>query len=342
MREISVVADPGRDRAAHPAALRFRLCTRADLETCTALLPAGFRAGIAIRSRLIVLWERLLKAEARVFTVIEDLERAHPDNIEAFGLSVFVNDDFVETYCAAPRPHLAAHVYEQMLAGNDPVLTSQELLDANSTTGVNMVGMPFGLRNHDLSDPHTAQVLSVASAAFYFFHSGYRVKCMVHEVYGTQAASYMEAGGFRRVRDFQRENPAAFAHVPPAHYPHLFMLRPEWSEPGAVNQLSMLLTSPSPRFYFSATERRLLERALLNESDQQIGAALGISLDSVKKTWRSIYDRVSRRAPQIIPANDAGSMGSRGQEKRRHLLDYLRTHLEELRPAKPPPTLRKG
>jgi hypothetical protein len=34
----------------------------------------------------------------------------------------------------------------------------------------------------------------------------------------------------------------------------------------------------------------------------------------------------------------AGAMaGSRGQEKRRHLLAYLRTHLEELRPSSPPP-----
>jgi DNA-binding CsgD family transcriptional regulator len=342
MRDVPLVAGPGRDHLANPVAFRFRLGARADLEACAALLPAGFRADAAVRSRLIDLWCRLLNADARTFAVIADLERTHPDNIEAFGLSVFVKDRFIDAFCAAPRPYLPALVYEHMLAGDDPVLTSQELLEANSTTGVNVVVLHFGLRNEDLTDARTHQALAAGSAAFYFFHGGYRVKCVLNEVYGAQAARYMEAGGFRLIHDFQREDPAGFADVPPAHYPSLFMLRREWIQPGAVNPLSMLLSAPMPRLYFSATERRLLERALLNESDLQISAGLGISPDSVKKTWRSIYHRVSRQAPYIIPVLDYGSAGSRGQEKRRHLLDYLRTHLEELRPAKPPTSLPEG
>jgi len=53
-----------------------------------------------------------------------------------------------------------------------------------------------------------------------------------------------------------------------------------------------------------------------------------------KRTFAMGHERVNRRLPQLIPKSSA-SDGSRGQEKRRHLLLYPRTHLEELRPGRP-------
>jgi len=325
------------------AALRFRIGTRADLPHCAKLLPAAFRTSPAVREKWVSLWERLLTVEAQTFVVVEDLEKKHPANIEAFGMSAFVTDRFAEEFCASPAPYRPALLYERMLAGEDVVLSAQELLRANTTTGINIVVLHFGMRNEDLAAARSAQALAAGSAAFYFFHSGYCVNWVINEVYGAQAAQYMEAGGFRLVRDFHKEAPAAFADVSPAHYPYLFILRRDWIEPGAVNPLSMLLSNPvPPRIFFSSTERRVLERALLNESDAQICAGLGVSVDAVKKTWRSIYGRVSRRAPFVIPESDRGPAGSRGQEKRRHLLEYLRTHLEELRPSLPPRNRHQG
>ena len=336
-----MTVEPKEEWAPGSAAFRFRIGTRSDLPHCEKLLPAGFRTSSVIRKQLIQLWERLVAADAKTFAVIEDLEQTYPANIEAFGLSVFVTDQFAEEFCASPRPSLPALVYERMLAGEHVILDSQELLRANTTTGINIVALHFGMRNEDLADARTAQVLAAGSAAFYFFHGGYCVNWVINEVYGEQAAHYMEAGGFRLVRNFQKETPAAFADISPAHYPYLFLLRRDWIEPGAVNPLSMLLSKPAPpRIFFSNTERRVLERALLNESDAQICAGLGVSVDAVKKTWRSIYARVSRQASFLIPASDLGPSGSRGQEKRRHLLEYLRTHLEELRPSSPRPERR--
>jgi hypothetical protein len=77
----------------------------------------------------------------------------------------------------------------------------------------------------------------------------------------------------------------------------------------------------------------VLVRALLNESDAQIAKSLGVSLDGVKKTWRRTYERLALGAPFLVGALDRPvNMNHRSAEKRRHLLDYLRTHLEELRP----------
>jgi DNA-binding CsgD family transcriptional regulator len=334
-------ADADAARAMHSLSFRFRLCSRADLAYCAELLPAGFRASPPVRRQLIALWDRLLASDARTFCIIEDLERAHPANIEAFGLSVFVTDRFIAEFCASPRPYVSALFYERMLAGEDVILTREQLPLANSATGINVLAMHFGLRNEDLSHARTAQALAAGTAAFYFLHGGYRINTLINEVYGAQAARYVETGGFRLVRDFQRALPAEFAGVPADQHPYLFMLRRDWVAPGAVSPLSLLFSAPMPRIFFTATERCVLERALLNETDAHIAECLGISIDGVKKAWRNIYGRVSRRAPHVVPASDLGLSGSRGAEKRRHLLDYLRTHLEELRPAIPPDVPRR-
>lgn len=318
---------------AHSGAFRFRLASAADLARCAELLPSGFRASPAMRRQLPKLWSQLLASEGRTFSIIEDMERSHPANIEGFGLSIFVTDAFLEEFYAEPRPYLAAYCYERMLAGDAVVMNAEQVRKANEGTGLNVIVLHFGLSNEDLSDPRTAQVLIAGTSAFYFFHSGYRINALANEVYGAPSAEYMKRGGFRLIRDFQRESPADFAGLPAAHYPYLILLRREWVEPAVIDPMSQLFLHRPPRIGFSNSERRVLEGALLNESDAQIAARLGISLDSVKKAWRNIYLRASFRGPNLIPNTDQELSGSRGQEKRRHVLDYVRAHLQELRPA---------
>jgi len=315
------------------AALRFRPAVPADLNRCAELLPAGFRASAAVRRRLIAIWQDILASEARTFTIVEDLERPRPMNIEGFGISVFVRESFLQEFWTSPRPYLAAAFYERMLAGDDPMLTGAELADINATTGLNVLVLHFGLSNEDLSNPRTAQVLSVASSAFFFFHAGYRIHVLMNEVYGPQHCAYMEQGGFRLLRDFHAECPAEFKNALPEQHPYLFALRSEWVKPGAVQPLSHLFFAAPPRIGFSALERRVLEGAILNESDLQIAERLGMSVDSVKKAWRNIYARAGREVRSLMPPSNSDS-GIRGQEKRRHILEYVRVHPEELRPVR--------
>jgi len=329
--------------AAHPgandgalagsAALRFRLAGPADLNRCAELLPAGFRASAAVQRRLVEIWQDILASEARTFTIVEDLERPRPMNIEGFGISVFVRESFLKEFWTSPRPYLAAAFYERMLAGDDPMLTGAELAAINSTTGLNVLVLHFGLSNEDLSNPRTAQVLSVGSSAFFFFHAGYRIHVLMNEVYGPQPCAYMEQGGFRLLRDFHAACPAEFKNAPPERRPYLFALRREWVKPGAVHPLSHLFFAAPSRIGFSALERRVLEGALLNESDLQIAERLGMSVDSVKNAWRNIYARTEREVRNLMPPAHSDS-GIRGQEKRRHILEYVHAHPEELRPVR--------
>lgn len=72
----------------------------------------------------------------------------------------------------------------------------------------------------------------------------------------------------------------------------------------------------------------------LEETDLELGAALGVSVPTIKKMWASIYRRVADNRPEIIAENAHPPVEaqSRGKEKRRRLLAYLREHPEELRP----------
>src|SRR5204863_484366 len=99
---------------------------------------------------------------------------------------------------AGPGHHLDAAVYDRIVSGRSPVLSPAEIAAANAVESLNVVVLNFGLRRHDIADLHTQRVLQTASAAFYFLHSGYHLKTLLNEVFGTVAATYMEAGGFRR------------------------------------------------------------------------------------------------------------------------------------------------
>jgi len=61
-----------------------------------------------------------------------------------------------------------------------------------------------------------------------------------------------------------------------------------------------------------------------------------ISLSAVKKTWLSIYDRVSGRLPGFSSNRDSmGRTTERGREEKQRLLNHIRDHPEGLRPASP-------
>jgi hypothetical protein len=83
---------------------------------------------------------------------------------------------------------------------------------------------------------------------------------------------------------------------------------------------------PAPRFAFSMGEQSLLERALLDDSDDVAAKDLHVSGEAIKKRWRSIYAKMEAVDPNVLlPA-------SSGSARRKAVLRHLRQHMEELRP----------
>lgn len=310
--------------------MRYRFAKSADFKTLHGLLRPSFRASRQVQISLPDLWESLSAKGLIRATVVEDPEQSPEQALQMIGVSGFVSDDFAERYLSDPHPGLANEVYKQVLAGKSPLLSQSEIRTANSGGGLNLVMLHFVLRNPDLGDPKVQDTMVAVNAAFFFFYGGYRLRSAIQEVYGRQAAEYMKAGGFHIASSFGAET-TDDTDAEDVH-PYLLLLRKEQVQPSVVNPLSFLFYPVRPRIIFSTAEQRLLELALLNESDAEIGRDLGVSLDAVKKTWRRAYERAALTVPNLLGADEGGG-NSRGTEKRRHLLDYLRIHLEELRPA---------
>jgi hypothetical protein len=264
------------------------------------------------------------------FSVVEDPIKPHPDSIQGFGASVFVANQFVDEFLAAGRNYLDAALYEAVMDGPSPVLSDAQVAEANSGEGLNLVVLNYGLRDHDVSNPSTQRVVQLATAAFYTLHAGYQIKTILNEVFNDTAAQYMKAGGFH----LQETTGASAAAGGTGAQPVLFALRREWVQRGVIDQLSSLFYPMAPQIGFSPAEQRVLVHALLNRSDVEIAGELGLSVDGVKKTWRRIYDRVSQRLPYLIVDDRKSSDAGRSTEKRRHVLEHLRAHPEEIRPTR--------
>ncbi len=72
----------------------------------------------------------------------------------------------------------------------------------------------------------------------------------------------------------------------------------------------------------------------MGETSDELAASLFVSPWTVKKRWHAIYERVADVDHELLlpPVANSPDVTSRGAERRRHLLHYLRQHPEELRP----------
>jgi hypothetical protein len=283
---------------------------------------------------LPALWQRLHLAGHIHGGVIIDPRHSDGDAIVGFGLSTFLDDDFLVRFLESPRPHLSAVVYEHLLRGDDIVLPPKRVAIDNATGRLNLAILHFGQR-YQPSDDRAREVAVAAQMGFRAGHFGYRLNRVVQEAHGEGELPFFASGGFLLKDDYRRYYEESQVAPPGARErPYLMGLYrddPESRYPGTA--ASDLFTISEPRFNFSFSEQRVLLHAVMDEPDEAIAEALGVSRDAIKKAWRRIFDRVASAEPGLIDA-DSDLDRTRGKEKRRPLIQYLRHHLEELRPFK--------
>jgi DNA-binding NarL/FixJ family response regulator len=117
--------------------------------------------------------------------------------------------------------------------------------------------------------------------------------------------------------------------------PHIVGVTRNIEHSRAGSWVGALFDYHPPRIGFSRAEQRLLLAALSGETDAKLAEDLGTTISTVKNTWRSIYNRVASRMPNLFPdrPHAEAQNSDRGREKRRQLLTYLRERPEELRPV---------
>jgi DNA-binding NarL/FixJ family response regulator len=312
--------------------VRFRPATESDALAIAATfdgrnaLPLPSR----VRAALPALLRQLIASPACVVTAFEDGDGSGLRIVSMAG-GIFVRDDLIDAYLADPQPALVASILAALLDGRRPLLTYDEIRRANSGGGLNLVVFPMPLGNNDLNDPQVVELRKLAPQAFVRYYAGYRLKSIYYEVFTDEVAGYLQSGGYRLLHDFSEQAGTGF--LGPQSRPRMLRLTRAELPPGAMSMATQMFDPPTPRLGLTAAEQRVALRALDGLPDREIAHVLGLSDETVRANWRSIYQRLSLHLPGVDAAPRDGGEGKRGVEKRRSAIEYLRQNMHELRPT---------
>lgn len=313
--------------------MHFRDATTADVPAIVAALDGAnaLPCPPRLRAALPELLPRLISTPASPVIVFEGaLPELGGARFFSFGATLFVRPAVIDAYLAAPQPALAARILDSLLDGAHPLLSFDELRRANSGPGLLavVVALPFGR----LPWQHPALDQLRRSAPLGFIHSvgGYRLQAIYYEVYTSEVAAYVQRGGYQLLHDFS--SAAGTGFVPADAQPHMLRLARDDLPPGAMSFATQLFNPPAAQLRLSPAEQRIALKALAGAPDREIADALGLSLETVRTHWSSIYGRLAAVLPEGAGHGAQRNGGTRGPERRRRAVEYLRQHMHELRP----------
>ncbi|MFN3297460.1 hypothetical protein [Caldimonas sp.] len=293
-----------------------------DVDRCVQLLRAGGVHPGLLQASLLRQWLRDGRLVARVFE--EVVGTAPVGRLRGCGLSVPVPLDWAQRACAGAVSPLV----EALL--DDPLrLTLDRRAQARALGEHAMCMFVLGFGLDDEAGAAMDVVNAVAQAAFVQAHAGYGLRYLIGEVaaHHPQARAYrasMLAMGCRR------------APLPRTAATEVLYLADHHLADAPYHALYGLFRYQPRRWGFTPAQQALLELALAGLDDAQVAQHLGLSRHTVHKRWRAIYalvdDDPGAWAMLGLSSTRATVRACRGLEKRRHLLDYVRIHPEELRP----------
>jgi len=319
--------------------LRNRPMRPKDVRECVEIVAAhpfvGPRYGDAIED-LRSAWLRLLSCNGFCSAIVfeEELAGTAP-RIFGVGVTVFISDSFLRELKTPPGFWMSPEIARRVARGDPSALLSpKEIQEANSRDGLNLGVWQACV---SLEDTLRTEVWTELMTAFLEHHRGYLLKELLVQA---ESPEHLEGvrntGGFLfkpedgRYDDFDGKDLRAIVSKP-----HIVGLTREMALGRLGSWVGSLFLYEPPLFGFNVSEQRLLLSALAGGTDEQLSDDLGISLSAVKKTWRSIYDRVAACLPELIPGNSQpdGEASRRGKDKKQRLISYLREHPQELRPV---------
>jgi len=312
--------------------MRFREATDSDIPAIAETFAGRNALPLEprVRQALPGLLAQLISSPACTLSVFEDDGRSGM-HVVSFAGGIFVRDELIDEYLAAPYPGLVSAVLAALLDGRRPLLTADEIRQSNSSEGLVIVvfPMPYGRRGWD--DPQVQELRKLAPQALMRDIGGYRLRAIYYEVFTDEAARYMQAGGYKLLNDFSGRS--GTGGLDNECRPRMLRLTRADIPPGAMSMVTQMFDPPPARLGLTPAEQRVALHALRGASDRAIAAALGLSTETVRSNWRSIYQRLTHMLADVeTPARQTDD-SSRGLEKRRVAIEYLRQNMHELRPT---------
>jgi hypothetical protein len=317
--------------------LRDRPMQPKDVAECVNIIAAhplvGLRYGRAI-SDLGPAWLRLLGREAMNAIVVEEVNGSHA-TICFVGISIFVSDEFIRELKTAPQFWFGPELAKRVMRGDAPLLSDRQVREANSKGGLNALTWEGCIRPG--FESHIELHRKVISV-FIDEHRGYLCKeaisCQIESA--ERLLWVLKTGGLLwdthlgRYVDSLQKDPSEIIHSP-----HILGVTRQIEHERAGSWIGAIFEYHPPKIGFSRGEQKLLLAALSARTDHELSEHLGVSISTVKNTWRSIYNRASSCMPELfLDRSPTGSkVSERGKEKKRPLLAYVRDHPQELRPV---------
>jgi len=246
--------------------------------------------------------------------------------IVAFRIATFVTEAFGGRIKASREPSLGDLLVEEWLAGRSPLLSRAAVAGANAGEGITAAFLFLGFEPGD--EAWFLTVYATALQAAFAMYQGYKFREVIELARGAALMNAGRNGGLRLLSDYaefyvrQRLLPAAEEHC------YLMGITRDETQRNPGTHIFHCLIYAPPRLFLTPEQQRLVKRALLDETDNEIAESLHLSLIAVKKRWQALYQRVETEMPELFSTVTR----EQGGQRRRHLLHYLRDHPEELRP----------
>lgn len=308
-----------------------------DGAACARLMRKITALGDRLNISLAQVIDDLLVEDRLIGGLIEDYDATGERTVVAATLSAFVAPEFRETYLAKPWPCLTNWLLERCRdGGSDIFLDRTQQAQGNLSRGLDLVMLDYIQTPMDFTSPEGRRIMTVFFPFFLSIHRGFNLSSMIVEA-GAMYEQMALAAGFRLYCGLDLDAEPPVEPVPQGASSKravYYFERQMAADTPPSTPVSAVFTYLPPRFRFTAGEQRTLLRAIDGLTDEEIAGTLDVSRDAVKQTWRSIYDHVIQVMPDLVERGQAtaGASGSRGQEKRRRIVAYVRDNAQELRP----------
>jgi len=266
--------------------------------------------------RMPTLLEELLRNELVRLAYIESLPSHEP---RLLGGICFIDSGYVDE-AHAKGSTLPNTVFRAVLERRTPFLSLKEVGKINARRELHLMNFFGNFNDLDLSRLEMANFYEVSNRGYHFFHFGYAYRALWAEVLAAHHVQELQNQGMQIMR---------ILTLPAGQTSTLMCLTRDVAQANPYLPRSGFFFPPKPRFEFSLGEQAVLELSMVDMPDDHIASSLHVSMDAIKKRWRSIYAKVDSADPELLMHMDSG-MG-----QRRALLSYLRMHLEEIRPYSP-------
>ncbi|HEY1653530.1 MAG TPA: hypothetical protein VGF86_00275 [Candidatus Tumulicola sp.] len=301
-----------------------------DIDRCIPLLHSPLFCEPARHDDLRAMWRHAIETKSGITALAID---PSDDVIIHFGFTVAVSDEQAASYQTCEEPLIAQRILSTWTSGRRPFLNAAEIARADAGDGLNLVVLYYGGRLSGKVPDERMYAANYESSRRVF--SGWNVRSHATEIFMENwrgnGKDWGTSLGFR-IGEYTAEQ-LEEKRIPPDFAPCVWWATREDAGTNPGWALTLLFTSYArPHLRFTLAEQELLMVALDGYTDESIAKHAGTSVALVKKRFRAINEKVLDDGVRLGPSVPELSNGVRGAEMRRHLLNYLRKHPEELRP----------